>query len=333
MKKTIILSGIAIVLALTGCKSAYEKQGDDHLNAGRYKKALQRYKYVTKKGNGSNNFTNSLTHAYIGAFGKDVEAGQDIEALYFFKDKIGKLLPKVTSSKVKAFYVETAVKAGKTLAETEDAAYVDLGFKLFKEAVKTEGFNANHKSVIDKIEADMTAKAIQEATDQLESAKGGEAQDGILADYILSKLALFVEPTDEVKTLWSEIRKVNLSTYLMYDLENLIEGGPLPRINKYGVLLAITDYKKSGNSLSVQLKAFNGTSVLFKMLPEGFKLVDKQGNEYSPVSHKGAFSKKKELLKMEESGVVAMTFKLQSDMEPDYIEYTSNAGVSRKYLP
>ena len=69
------------------------------------------------------------------------------------------------------------------------------------------------------------------------------------------------------------------------------------------------------------------------LVKEGFKLVDKQGNEYDVVSGKGAFNKKKPLIKNEESGVVAISFKIQSGMEPALLRFTSNAGVSEKFLP
>ena len=158
---------------------------------------------------------------------------------------------------------------------------------------------------------------------------------GIVADYKMNKLALIMGgESAEMKDLWSQIRKLNLSTYLMYDNDD-VDLGERPdfRINKYGILLAIVKLEPGPTSMKVQLKAFNGSSGPIHFSSEGFTLVDRQGAVFTPTAKIGNFSDKDQLGKGDESKTGGLTFTYPAGTEAYFIEFKSESGITRKYLP
>ncbi len=329
MNKILAVLGLCLSISLISCKSAYEKQGDKHLEAGRYMNALQRYKYVTEKGNGSKNFPNNLAKAYIGALEQASNEAPSYEVYDSYMEKIGELLQQGVKKETEEFYGKTALNIGTKLIGNDEFDLEDRGFKFLKIAKKYGGAAA--ASQVAKIESDFISKYLSMAEDEYNSAKGGNPEQGIVADYLLNKLSMFVEPTEEVNELWSKIREANLSTYLMYDLQGLIDR-PIPAINKYGVLLGIRSIKRSGGSTAVQVQAYNGSTTRFKFLSENFALVDAEGNTYSPASRRGAFSKKDVDLG-EETGVGEMTFKVPADADLVSLRFEQDNVISEKFLP
>ncbi|MFC1585091.1 hypothetical protein ACFL5V_06070 [Fibrobacterota bacterium] len=333
MKKLFWIVGIAALCSFTtSCKSVYEKQGDKHLKEGRPLKALQRYNYVVKKGKGSKNFEKNLTKAYIGAMQITADQDPDIEKLLTFREKINELMAKNQDKEIQQLFAKTAVSIAPGFIKSGDFPTEEVGFRMIKDAETLSDIPEDIRLQISSIQNSYIQKSISEAEDYHASCMNGKAEDGIIADYLMSKMMLFVDETPAIKDLWSKIRKANLSTYLIYDLEHLIDN-PIPQINRFGVLLAIRSMSRSGNTTTFQVQAYNGSTNTFKFLGQSFKLVDRDGKEYEPSGRAGAFSSKKEIERGAETNVGQVSFKVPKDTELAYLHFTSEAGESIKYLP
>ena len=189
MRKLSALIIVSLVISLISCKSAYEKQGDKHLDAGRPLKALQRYKYVVKKGNGSGGFDGQLAKAYIGAFEK-MAGGATIDGLDSYRTKITELLSGDVPSETNNMYGKIAYKVGANLITSGDYDMEGYGFKFLSDASKFG--TAEDKAAVDKVKTDFIQQNLSLAEDEYASAKNGDAAQGIVADYILAKMFMFV---------------------------------------------------------------------------------------------------------------------------------------------
>jgi hypothetical protein len=335
MKKVLCLLVSAALCGLISCKSVYEKQGDEHLKDGNPLKALQRYKYVMQKKSGSKDFPKSLCKAYIGAMEKTATEDPNIETMLTYREKISKLMEEVSDPEVNRIFGEAAVNIAKELANAEDYPSQEVAFHLMKDAETLEGVEDDTKLKIAAIRSDFIKSNLNKAEEHYAAAMNdpeNNAPEGIIADYILSKMALLVDETAEMKELWSKIRKANLSTYLIYDLENLIEN-PLPTINRFGVVLAIPTLVRSASTTSIQVQAYNGSTATYKFDGSNFTLVDKEGKEYKPVRKRGNFSKEKVQQLGSETEVGEVTFNTAKDVELSHLRFDSEAGESIKYLP
>jgi len=229
------------------------------------------------------------------------------------------------------------VAFGKTLTEiglkrlSQGGPMAEEGaFNFFKAAEALSGKSPELGSQITQAKQNYVAGKLNEAREELSNS---EETSGIVADYKMNELLLKLgEETPDMRTLWSEIRKKNLSTYLMYDLEGLLPEVDA-RINRHGVLLGIVKYEASAKSVKVQVKAFNGSSQPIHFIGDGFKLFDREGNSYEPSAKVGNFSATTVIQTRDESKVGGLTFNLKEGSEPYYIQYTSEGGTTRKYLP
>jgi hypothetical protein len=333
MKKlSVYFTSVLLCSLIFSCKSGYEKQGDKHLKAGKPFNALQRYKYVTKSGSGSKVFPINLTRAYIFAMDEVSKDEMALEKLEMFRGKIAALLETNPNQANSSAYGDIGLSAAEKLSKSDDIFAEDLTFRIIGDVKRLVALSNEQKIHLNDIIHHYVKKNLAEAERNYLNCKEGEDEAGIMADYILSKVKLFIkEEPAEMQALWSKIRDINLSTYLMYDLEGLISM-PLPSINRYGVLLAITSLNRTGNSVMAQIKAFNGSTAHFTYSGDGFKLVDKKGVEYLPTQKRGAFGTTL-IERSDETGVGGVTFEVPADTELSHIQYTCEAGESIKYLP
>jgi len=330
MKYTLWAAGLIAVFFITSCKNVYEKEGDEQLKAGKYQKALQKYKNVKDKG--SKDFNDNLTMAYIGSMGKAYVAGADIDKLILYIEKIDGLMEAELKPATQKFYCETVVSIGGQLIEQGEFGPEEMGFILIKGTEKFAKTCGQSKSKIDTIKSAFTSKYLKEAEEHYLSIKKSELTEGIVADYIMNHITFFVDETPEIKELWSKIRKANLAIFLLYTYDGAVEK-PIPALNRYSVLLAITKLTRSAKAATFQVQAFNNSTAYFKYISDGFTLVDREGKEYKPSGKRGGFSKTKVIEDGERTPVAEVTFKVTKGTELDYLKFDSKGGETRKYLP
>lgn len=332
MKKRFLFMCLSAGLLWVGCKSTYEKQGDEHLKEARPIQALQRYNYVIKSGKGSPDFEKNLTKAYIGALEINVANKTPAAGLTSFRTKIQELITKTNDQETKVMYTDVAAKVSKLLIDSDDFDTKKLAFEFMNDVLATPEANAQAKSTVEAIKSEFLLKALDKASSHLKASQGGNKEEGIIADYTLAEAALLMGNSQGLDSLWSEIRKENLSIFLMYDREGLIEN-PLPPINQFGVLLAIRVLDRKGNNVNLQVQAFNGSSNHVQLDGNNLSLFDKNGNEYKPVKKGAAFSSVKPLLAGGVSEVGSVGYVVPAEAQLDHIKLETESGKSIKWLP
>jgi hypothetical protein len=339
--KVALYAGLSLATLFVGCRSRQEAAGDKYRKVGDPLHALMNYEEALKRGKVSKEFYKNYTLVNIQAMDMRSKEDPTAEFLDVLKDTVASLLTQHPDAQNQELFANTLQKIANARIKMGTPEAVEGGFR-FLEAAKKAGGGGNADAAKGQIVASKM-KEIDEAAN--EAAK--DPNQGIIADYKLNKLALMVGgATPEMQSLWSKVRKANLSTYLMYDNDDVVsELGERPdaRINKYGVLLGIVKYEP-GPTTKIQVKAWNGASLPFEYRSEGFTLVTKDGQQIKPSAAIGGFYKGGKpksntkpdpgiVQKGDESKTGGLTFKLPAGAQPDYLEFKCDAGTTRKYLP
>ena len=329
LTKVMLWPSLSLAFLLTACKSGNESAGDKYLKGGDPINAIVQYEKALEKGKVSKTFYKNYADANI----QLLEYRGREDASNPILDDIAGIISKTLAEHPDP---ETEAKFGATLQKIAAArinAGADEGAFTMLQAIeklsnKPVGVNT------DGLRKQVVATKLKEIQSDYEDA-ASEPTSGILADYKMNKLALLFEGKElpEMRELWSKIRKINLSTYLMYDYEGLITEQLDSRINKYGVLIAIVKLEKGSTATKVQAKVFNGSSSPISVWGDNFTLVDRDGNVYKAAAKVAAFTKKDLINSKDESKTGGLTFKHPSGIEPWSIELKSEGGVTRKYLP
>lgn len=326
--------GISLCLSLIGCKSSVEKQGDKHLKQANPFLALQRYSLVQKKGNGSPELESSITKAYIGALELSTMNNSESGKLLDYRDRIVALLEKTKNAEDQKLYADAAAKVGKMLIESPEFSSLEVGFKLLNDAQSTPGIDPTILEGVKTARNQFIAARVAKAQKSLDLRLSGNPEEGngIIADYILSETELLTGKDPAIDALWPKVREANLATFLIYDQEDL-GLNPLPVINRFGVVLGITSFNRSGDKTSLQMQAYNGSSNHVSFPGTTFTLVSKSGKEYKAVQVAAAFAKKDLLMAGAVSGIGLVAFAIPSDEAPDFIRFEYATGQSIKWLP
>lgn len=328
MSKVLLSTALSLTFLLTSCRSRQEAAGDKFRKGGDPINAVVQYEQAIARGKVSKEFYKN--YALVNIQVMDYRSKEDPSAAFLdiLKDTIVSLLKQYPDPENEVFFAGVLHRIG---SERIKMGSDEGGFNFL---LATDNLNNKPAGLnIDAVKKGFLKTKLEEIEGDYKDASS-EPTSGIVADYKMNKLALLFggKEIPEMKDLWSRIRKMNLNTYLMYDYEGL-----LPeldhRINKYGVLLAIVKMEKGATSLKVQAKAFNGGAAPINVFGDSFTLVDRDGNVYKPAAKIGAFGKKDLISTRDESKTGGLTFNYPAGTEPWYLEYKSETGMSRKYLP
>jgi hypothetical protein len=332
MTKVTVCAGLSMAFLLTSCRSRQESLGDKYRKAGDPIHALMQYEEALKVGKVSKEFYKNYTDINIKAMALRAKEDPTAEFLDVLKDTVASLLAQYPDPANQQAFVTTLQSIANQRIKLGTPDAVEGGFR-FMQTIEKVGGGASATAAA---KGEIVAAKLKEIESDFRDAASNPTS-GIIADYKLNKLALMVGgETSEMHDLWSRVRKLNLNTYLMYDNDDVDLGErPDARINKYGVLLGIVKYEPGATTSKIQVKAWNGTSGPMKFVGDGFTLVDKDGKSYNPSAKIGGFAKtdKDVIPKGEESKTGGLTFNYPSGTVPSYIEFKSNTGLSRKYLP
>lgn len=330
--KAWLLGGIGLAFGLlVGCKSAQESAGDKFRKGGDPLNALMQYEEALRRGKISKEFWDNYALVNIQAMAMRSKEDPTAEFLDILKDTVISVLTQHPNPANEALLAQTLYDIGMARISMGGARAEEGGMILLKAADGLANKPADLAAKISQARDAVVSKVLAEVREEMSS---GEPTAGIVADYKMQELKLKVGgETEAMKPLWSEIRKKTLNTYLMYDLEGLLPEAPDARINQYALLLGIVKFDRSGNSVKVQVKLFNGAGFSVPFDGKAFTLYDKSGNAYQPASVLGAAAKKAMVGSKDESKTGGVNFTVPSDAVLDYLEFKAEGMTTRKHLP
>ncbi len=324
--------GLSALMALTACKSKHESSGDKFLEMGDPINAVARYDMAIREGKTSGTFYDNYTKANILIMERRFSEDPSAEFLDELNNIILDLLNQHPNPENSVLYSKTLYNVAMARINMADDYTVEKGFAFLKTADSLPNRAPEVSSGAAQAREQYAASRLAEVESDLAAALAGDASSGIIADYKMNILHQVAGSTPASEELWSKVRQANLDTYLMYDQEGLLPSIDA-RINRYGVLLALTKHNRTPGKLYVETMAYNGSSQPFTFDGDKFVLVDKEGNQYAPAAKKGGFSKDKKIDRGQQTAVGALTFNYPKEAQLDYIEFQSESGLSRKYLP
>ena len=348
MKKFFMAAlALGVTFALTGCKGTNEKRGDEHLQEGRFRNAINSYLEAKKKGSMSDEFYDNFTLALVRA--AEIEAKKDLNSDlingYFEKASVN--MPEVKKDEVVEEYVTKLATVGKQQAAQDGIDYntVINAFAKIDSALATA--QARHI-------AEGTVKAIRTEAENAYVARNlsdAKAEsDPVVCEYQLMKLAEMAPENADVKAALNKSRIGTRGYFLIFG-EQI--GEPVNRrIDKWGYVMAFPTIKIAPGSLSGELQFWASTGNNTELDPSKIKLVSTDGQEVFAKGNSGwceaevlvgkkgdeKIEKKKQSFKgkgklmNEFQCSVNVSFSYGKGFVPDYVEYKDEYGIGRKFL-
>ena len=348
MKKFFMAAlALGVTFALTGCKGTNEKRGDEHLQEGRFRNAINSYLEAKKKGSMSDEFYDNFTLALVRA--AEIEAKKDLNSDlingYFEKASVN--MPEVKKDEVVEEYVTKLATVGKQQAAQDGIDYntVINAFAKIDSALATA--QARHI-------AEGTVKAIRTEAENAYVARNlsdAKAEsDPVVCEYQLMKLAEMAPENADVKAALNKSRIGTRGYFLIFG-EQI--GEPVNRrIDKWGYVMAFPTIKIAPGSLSGELQFWASTGNNTELDPSKIKLVSTDGQEVFAkgnsgwceaevlVGKKGDEKIEKQKKNFKGKGKlmnefqcsVNVSFSYGKGFVPDYVEYKDEFGIGRKYL-
>jgi len=348
MKKFFMAAlALGVTFALTGCKGTNEKRGDEHLQEGRFRNAINSYLEAKKKGSMSDEFYDNFTLALVRA--AEIEAKKDLNSdlinCYFEKASVN--MPEVKKDEVVEEYVTKLATVGKQQAAQDGIDYntVINAFAKIDSALATA--QARHI-------AEGTVKAIRTEAENAYVARNlsdAKAEsDPVVCEYQLMKLAEMAPENADVKAALNKSRIGTRGYFLIFG-EQI--GEPVNRrIDKWGYVMAFPTIKIAPGSLSGELQFWASTGNNTELDPSKIKLVSTDGQEVFAKGNSGwceaevlvgkkgdekiekqkkSFKGKGKLMN-EFQCSVNVSFSYGKGFVPDYVEYKDEYGIGRKFL-
>ena len=348
MKKFFMAAlALGVTFALTGCKGTNEKRGDEHLQEGRFRNAINSYLEAKKKGSMSDEFYDNFTLALVRA--AEIEAKKDLNSDlingYFEKASVN--MPEVKKDEVVEEYVTKLATVGKQQAAQDGIDYntVINAFAKIDSALATA--QARHI-------AEGTVKAIRTEAENAYVARNlsdAKAEsDPVVCEYQLMKLAEMAPENADVKAALNKSRIGTRGYFLIFG-EQI--GEPVNRrIDKWGYVMAFPTIKIAPGSLSGELQFWASTGNNTELDPSKIKLVSTDGQEVFAkgnsgwceaevlVGKKGDEKIEKQKKNFKGKGKlmnefqcpVNVSFSYGKGFVPDYVEYKDEYGIGRKFL-
>ena len=348
MKKFFMAAlALGVTFALTGCKGTNEKRGDEHLQEGRFRNAINSYLEAKKKGSMSDEFYDNFTLALVRA--AEIEAKKDLNSDlingYFEKASVN--MPEVKKDEVVEEYVTKLATVGKQQAAQDGIDYntVINAFAKIDSALATA--QARHI-------AEGTVKAIRTEAENAYVARNlsdAKAEsDPVVCEYQLMKLAEMAPENADVKAALNKSRIGTRGYFLIFG-EQI--GEPVNRrIDKWGYVMAFPTIKIAPGSLSGELQFWASTGNNTELDPSKIKLVSTDGQEVFAkgnsgwceaevlVGKKGDEKIEKQKKSFKGKGKLMNEFQCSVDVSfsygkcfvPDYVVYQDEYGIGRKFL-
>lgn len=348
MKKFFMAAlALGVTFALTGCKGTNEKRGDEHLQEGRFRNAINSYLEAKKKGSMSDEFYDNFTLALVRAAEIEAKKDPNSDLINGYFEKASVNMPEVKKDEVVEEYVTKLATVGKQQAAQEGIDYATVINAFAK--IDTALVTAQARHV-----AEGTVKAIRTEAENAYVARNlsdAKAEsDPVVSEYQLMKLAEMAPENADVKAALNKSRIGTRGYFLIFG-EQI--GEPVNRrIDKWGYVMAFPTIKIAPGSLSGELQFWASTGNNTELDPSKIKLVSTDGQEVFAKGNSGwceaevlvgkkgdekiekqkkSFKGKGKLMN-EFQCSVNVSFSYGKGFVPDYVEYKDEYGIGRKFL-
>ena len=350
MKKIFLAAlAVSVAFALSGCKGANEKRGDEHLENQRYRNAINSYLEAKKKGSMSDEFYDNFTLALVRA--AEIEAKKDLNSdlINGYFDKASVNMAEVQNAEVVEEYVTKLATIGKQQAAQEGMDYGTIvnAFAKIDTALVTAKAKGAGEAAVKAIRTEAENAYVAR---NLSDAKA--ESDPVVCEYQIMKIAEIAPENADVKAALNKSRKGTRGYFLIFG-EQI--GEPVNRrIDKWGYVMAFPTIKIAPGSLSGELQFWASTGNNTELDPSKIKLVSTDGKSVNAkagtgwceaevlVGKKGdeKIEKKRQNLKAGEKGKLMnefqcglnVTFSFEKGFVPDYIQYKDEFGIGKKFL-
>ena len=351
MKKIFLATlAMSVAFALTGCKGANEKRGDEHLENQRYRNAINSYLDALKKGKVSDEFYDNFTLALVR--GANIEAKSNINSdlISGYFDKATSNISKVQKPEVIEEFVTSYATVGKQQAAQQGLDYgstlqafakIDTALSIAK---RMNAGEAAVKTLRTEAENLYVPPALAEANDET---------DPVVCEYYLLRIAEIAPENADVKAALNKSRKGTRGYFLIFG-ENIPDPSGKNRVDKWGYVMALPTIKITPTSLSGELLFWASTGNNTVLDPANITLVSTDGKSVNAkagtgwceaevlVGKKGdeKIEKKRQNLKAGEKGKLMnefqcglnVSFSFDKGFVPDYIQYKDEFGIGKKFL-
>ena len=351
MKKIFLATlAMSVAFALTGCKGANEKRGDEHLENQRYRNAINSYLDALKKGKVSDEFYDNFTLALVRGANIEAKSNLNSDLISGYFDKAASNISKVQKPEVIEEFVTSYATVGKQQAAQQGLDYgstlqafakIDTALSIAKRMNVGE---AAVKTIRTEAENLYVPPALAEANDET---------DPVVCEYYLLRIAEIAPENADVKAALNKSRKGTRGYFLIFG-ENIPDPSGKNRVDKWGYVMALPTIKITPTSLSGELLFWASTGNNTVLDPANITLVSTDGKSVNAkagtgwceaevlVGKKGdeKIEKKRQNLKVGEKGKLMnefqcglnVTFSFDKSFVPDYIQYKDEFGIGKKFL-
>ena len=351
MKKIFLATlAMSVAFALTGCKGANEKRGDEHLENQRYRNAINSYLDALKKGKVSDEFYDNFTLALVRGANVEAKSNLNSDLISGYFDKAASNISKVQKPEVIEEFVTSYATIGKQQAAQQGLDYgstlqafakIDTALSIAK---RMNAGEAAVKTLRTEAENLYVPAALAEANDET---------DPVVCEYYLLRIAEIAPENADVKAALNKSRKGTRGYFLIFG-ENIPDPSGKNRVDKWGYVMALPTLKLTATSLAGELQFWASTGNNTVLDPANITLVSTDGKSVNAkagtgwceaevlVGKKGdeKIEKKRQNLKAGEKGKLMnefqcglnVTFNFDKGFVPDYIQYKDEFGIGKKFL-
>ena len=351
MKKIFLATlAMSVAFALTGCKGANEKRGDEHLENQRYRNAINSYLDALKKGKVSDEFYDNFTLALVRGANIEAKSNLNSDLISGYFDKAAANISKVQKPEGIEEFVTSYATIGKQQAAQQGLDYgstlqafakIDTALSIAK---RMNAGEAAVKTLRTEAENLYVPPALAEANDET---------DPVVCEYYLLRIAEIAPENADVKAALNKSRKGTRGYFLIFG-ENIPDPSGKNRVDKWGYVMALPTIKLTATSLSGELQFWASIGNNTVLDPANITLVSTDGKSVNAkadtgwceaevlVGKKGdeKIEKKRQNLKAGEKGKLMnefqcglnVSFSFDKGFVPDYIQYKDEFGIGKKFL-
>lgn len=329
------------VVALSSCKSATEKRGDEHLKAGRLKNAMAMYTKAEQKGNVSKEFNDNFALAYIRMLAQIAKNDPMNGAILGYKTQIPKYLANTQNTAVVSEFINALIQVAKGQIKMGREGNYSLVLEGFRALELAEEWSKKHSVEQGTLKAAKTEIEKDYVPYVLGLAK--EESNSVAREYILLEAEVVMPDNAELQEALAKVRLENRGHFLIFEAVGV--ENPSPKVNKFGYIMAFPSLRIARTETRGEIQFWNSTGNNTTLDINNIKLFSKDGKEVvakqtgnssctvsDPMAKTRAPFRGTGKLLDEGQCSIMLSFSYGADFQPHFVEYRDGFGVGRKFL-